>query len=119
MKYKKNTFSIIIVLILALVSVPHHTYALKQALFPNAQSLQPLPPDVHANISGNTNSTTVSPSSINMLDTTDTSSDELTQVDESVPAAQESGLLVWISILGLCIIGFFVYRKLKRDGTIS
>lgn len=114
-----HKYSLVIIFILFWVLAPQYSFALKQAVFPSSQSLQPLPSDVHANISGNTNSSTVDPSLERPRVTTDTES-EIQPVDStSAPTPEARGMLLWPAIIVLCIIGFFVYRVTKNNNTLS
>jgi len=83
-----------------------------KAIFPDSKSLQPMPtPDVHANISGNTNSTTTfTPSNEPMQNTTSTQS----ALETVQPENTKSGNPVIFYFLGLIIILVIIFVYIKK-----
>jgi hypothetical protein len=85
-----------------------------KAIFPNGQSLQPMPnPDVHPNVSGNINSTTIFTGG-------EEQSAQNTSNTQTAPASVQtentkSGNTIIFYFLGLIIIVviIFIYKKLK------
>ena len=55
-KQKKLLEKLVIVVLIFCIFGAQKTFALKRAIFPDKKSLQPMPADVHPNISGNINS---------------------------------------------------------------
>jgi hypothetical protein len=87
-----------------------------KAIFPNGQSLQPMPtPDVHPNVSGNINSTTnnFAPNDLPVQNTSNTQTAPINLQPENT----KSKNTVIFYFLGLIIIVviIFAYKKIKRN----
>lgn len=110
--------SISIVIMLILLAPSFHAYALKRAIFPDGQSLQPipLPPGGHANISGNINSTVDSlPQNINQPANEPAPKNNLNeQTSESTNSNQTPYILWSIVILIIIVVIFTVYYKKRK-----
>lgn len=113
MTYTKKLF--IFLSIVMLFSITHSAYALKQAIFPSSQSLQPIPENVHPNISGNTNNSTsdIPISDFDLGQQVNQQDNQPTQ--NSSPTPEVGQLLMWPFLMGLIIAIFIVYRKVYRN----
>lgn len=113
-----NNKKIFIIILILLFSISNKTFALKQAIFPNGQSLQPLPPDVHANISGNINSTTeIAPEYQSNIQAEDKKA-TVVQTEKSPSSKNNTPILIWpLLLLGLIIV-FFIYKFIRKENNI-
>lgn len=116
MKNKKNLLRKLFIIIILIFSIfgAQTTFALKRAIFPDGKSLQPMPPDVHANISGNINSVTeVLPDNNASEQNTPENQDNFSNETSSSVNNQKN--FIFYAVLGaiilLIIIGF---KKLKK-----
>ena len=86
-----------------------------KAIFPNSQSLQPIPNinSVHANVSGNINSTTTPAPSYTTNTQNPTST---TSVTPSINTTSSGGnnLFFYFTILIIIILIIIIYRKFKQ-----
>jgi hypothetical protein len=115
MKNKKNiSFKLTIIILVFVTLGAHHTLATKRAIFPDAKLLQPMPnPDVHPNISGNINSTTISiPNNEPKQDLSTTQKNP----DTTQPIEVKNGSNWIFYLIGLIIILLIIilYRKFRR-----
>jgi hypothetical protein len=114
MKNKNTSIINLGIVVLIFIAYTPTAFALKQAIFPDSKSLQPLPPDSYPNISGNVNSTTsVSPTY--EYQTSETVGEESASIIETPTADKKTSPMVWPLILLGGIIAFFVYRRIKRS----
>jgi hypothetical protein len=127
MKNKKIKFIVPALVFILLVLSTQTTFAVKRAFFPDAKMLQPIPTnDVHANISGNTNSTTgTTTQGTGTTVGTDSSTpiEENTPVQtapiENTPDSGQTSYTLWIFLSILVVFGLvFLYRKIKHNQTI-
>jgi hypothetical protein len=92
--------------------------ALKRAIFPDSKSLQPMPtPDVHANISGNINSTTeIAPSKISTLNIPSTQNNPNNVQPQTTGTNKFPFYSIWGIVIFLIIfLIIFAYKKFKRE----
>jgi hypothetical protein len=90
-----------------------------KAIFPNAQSLQPIPApnNIHANISGNINSTTtniIPPETLPMQNTTNTEAIPASVQPSEVKSSNISVVFYLLGFIIIFLVFIFVYEKLKR-----
>jgi len=84
----------------------------KAPIFPNGQSLQPIPQDVYPNISGNVNSTTKY--TVPIENTTIVVSELTLKEDQSINKTSSNPFILWMLLLLFIIIFILIYSKLKK-----
>jgi hypothetical protein len=88
---------------------------MKRAIFPNAKLLQPIPvPDVHANISGNANSTTLFTPNSEPTQNASTTQNTQTVVQIENTQGSNGAIFYFIGFVTILIIIFVYIKKRKR-----
>ena len=114
---------VIVVSIIALV-LPWSASALARAQFPSASRLQPPPVNVHANTSGNVNSTLapaeyISPEAVQEIQGTNNNVAHVPAATQNEPAQSGGGLnyMLW-GIFGVIILGamVFLFVRSRQSG---
>lgn len=100
-----------------IILIPHHTFALKQAVFPNAQSLQPLPADAYPNISGNTNSEANTPP-LYQQDIAIEGQPENIEAENVAVDPKPTRMMIWPFVIILGILIFGIYQRMLRNKKI-
>jgi hypothetical protein len=86
-----------------------------KAIFPNSQSLQPMPtPDVHANVSGNVNSTSNTVPVNGFTENTPASNGPAINVSTSTTSGGSNFIFYLIGLV-IIIIVIIIYKKLKQN----
>ena len=114
MKNKKIFYTLITIAAIVMLAQSTPSDAAGKAQYPNQKPLQPLPPDVYPNISGNTNSRVE-----NAFITTDEEEKERENIiitDSSVVENKNkpSGIWWYILVFFLITISFVVYFKNRK-----
>lgn len=109
----KNNLKIFI--LIAFLTIAIHApvaTAAKRAIFPDSKSLQPMPPDAYANISGNINSNVGEPIIVPVDESTPQSPVTDIVVPNDMTASKTSYTVIWsIVIFLICIVMFAIYYK--------
>lgn len=112
-----------ILIVIALMFLVVHTapaLALKQAIFPDSKSVQPLPKDVYPNISGNVNSTVSNTPSVETKPlNTEEKVSEVEQGSTENNVDDSPSYLLWSIIIFILIVVMFIfYFKSRKSNQI-
>lgn len=116
---KKYTKIFLILIIVICFTKASPSFALKQAIFPDEQSLQPMPKNIQPNISGNINST-VSSDAPSENETVPEPAPLTENLQVQIEAEKNTLIFTWVAIIIIFLTGvlFFVYSyrkdKLKK-----
>lgn len=114
--FKKNTILTLIILLILFSGLSQNVEAAKRSIFPDSKSLQPLPKDSYANLSGNINSevgssTVETPKEITKVGDITSTNKAVVNKDNSNSPNYFLWSIIGLAVLVLLLILYYKNRK--------